>query len=286
MSVKSAHAVTVDELGKYDFIFSLNHFSIAKNVLENKMIVLQAFKHAHDEYEFILPLTTIPLLYYAKANYIGEVGFCYPVNPYVEHGIEVELHSQVISITVDKEYLDGIKKELGFDGKYFYTRFIYKKSLLDLINLFEQEFRSEEITKVKRLNEIAHQIVTILVKNGLQSGEDNRRPEKQYIKNMKNVLLYIDKNYQDTELNIAKIAKYSGYSLAYFTKAFKLYMNDTPIMHLNKRRISQAKTLLNNEELSLSDIANKCGYKNLSTFTEAFKRVMGMLPSEYRKKYL
>ena len=63
-------------------------------------------------------------------------------------------------------------------------------------------------------------------------------------------------------------------------------MNDTPIMHLNKRRISQAKTLLNNEELSLSDIANKCGYKNLSTFTEAFKRVMGMLPSEYRKKYL
>ena len=175
---------------------------------------------------------------------------------------------------------------MGFDGKYFYTRFIYKKSLLDLINLFEQEFRSEEIAKVKRLNEIAHQIVTILVKNGLQSGEDNRRPEKQYIKNMKNVLLYIDKNYQDPELTIAKIADYSGYSLEYFTKAFKLYMNDTPIMHLNKRRISQAKTLLNNEELSLSDIANKCGYKNLSTFTEAFKRVMGMLPSEYRKKYL
>ena len=286
MSVRSAHAVTVDELGKYDFIFSLSHFSIAKNVIENKTIVLNAFKHAHDEYEFILPLTTIPLLYYAKANYIGEVGFCYPVNPYVEHGIEVELHSKVISITVEKEYIENVKKELGYEGKFFYTRFMYKKPLLDLINVFEQEYRSEETTKVKRLNEISHQIITMLVKLGLQSGEDNRRPEKQYIKNMKNVLLYIEENFQDPELNIAKIAEFSGYSLAYFTKAFKLYMNDTPIMHLNKRRISHAKTLLPNEDLSLSDIAKMSGYKNLSTFTEAFKRVMGMLPTEYKKKYI
>ena len=103
---------------------------------------------------------------------------------------------------------------------------------------------------------------------------------------MKNVLLYIEKNYQDPELNITKIAEFSGYSLAYFTKAFKSYMNDTPVMHLNKRRISQAKILLQNEQLSLLEIANQSGYKNQSTFTEAFKRVMGMLPTEYKKKYL
>ena len=211
MSVKSAHAVNVNELGKYDFIFSLNHFSIARNVLENKTIVLQAFKHAHNEYEFIIPLTTIPLLYYAKANYIGEVGFCYPVNPYVEHGIEVELHSQVISITIDKDYLESVKKELGFDGKYFYTRFMYSKSLLDLIKLFEQEYVDNEFSRVKRLNDISHTITSMLVKLGLQSGEDNRRPEKQYIKNMKNVLLYVDENYQNPELTIAKIAAYSGF---------------------------------------------------------------------------
>jgi len=286
MSVKSAHAITVNELEKYDFIFSLNHFSIAENVLEDKTIVLQAFKHSHDEYEFIIPLTTIPLLCYAKANYIGEVGFCYPVNPYTEHGLEVDLHSRVISITVDREYLEGIKKELGFEGKFFYTRFMYKKALIDLIKLFEEEYDKDEVAKFKKLNALSQQIVTMLIKLGLQSGEDNRRPEKQYIKNMKNVLLYIDQNYSDPSLNVAKIAEYSGYSLAYFTKAFKLYMNDTPIMHLNKRRISQAKTLLHDEKLSLSSIANECGYRNISTFTEAFKRVMGMLPSEYRKKYL
>ena len=286
MSVKTAHAASVEELNKYDFIFSLNHFSIAKNVLRDKTLVLNAFKHTHDEYEFIIPVTTIPLLYYAKANYIGEVGFCYPVNPYVEHGIEVDLHSKVISITVDKEYVESIKKECGYEGKFFYTRFLYKQSLIDLINQFEEEYNKEEVGKTKKLNDLAYKIVTMLVKLGLQSGEDNRRPEKQCVKNMKNVLMYIEENYQDPDLTIAKIAEYSGYSLAYFTKAFKSYMSDTPIMHLNKRRISHAKALFQDEKLSLSAIAKRSGYKNLSTFTEAFKRVMGMLPTEYKKKYI
>lgn len=286
MSVKTAHAASVEELNKYDFIFSLNHFSIAKNVFRDKTLVLNAFKHTHDEYEFIIPVTTIPLLYYAKANYIGEVGFCYPVNPYVEHGIEVDLHSKVISITVDKEYVESIKKECGYEGKFFYIRFLYKQSLIDLINQFEEEYNKEEVGKTKKLNDLAYKIVTMLVKLGLQSGEDNRRPEKQYVKNMKNVLMYIEENYKDPELTIAKIAEFSGYSLAYFTKAFKSYMSDTPIMHLNKRRISHAKALLQDEKLSLSEIAKRSGYKNLSTFTEAFKRVMGMLPTEYKKKYI
>ena len=223
---------------------------------------------------------------YAKANYIGEVGFCYPVNPYFEHGIDVELHSKVISITVEKEYVESIKKELGFEGKYFYTRFIYKKNLLDLINAFEKEYKDGGMTRVTKLNDLSYQIVSLWIKLGLESGADNRRPEKQYVKNMKNVLMYIEKNFRDSELTIAKIAEFSGYSLAYFTKAFKLYMNDTPIMHLNKRRISHAKALLQNDKITLGEVATQCGYKNLSTFTEAFKRVMGMLPTEYRKKYL
>ena len=286
MSVKTAHAVTLEEMNKYDFVFSLNHFSIAENSLEEKTYPIKAFKHSHDEYEFIFPLTTIPLLYYSGANYIGEVGFCYPVNPYVEHGIEMELHSKVISITIDKTYLNKVKAELGFADKYFYTRFIYKKNLIDLVRLFEDEYRKENTNKVLHLNDLAQAITMQLIKLGLESGADNRRPEKQYVNNMRNVLIYIEDNFKDPELTIAKLADYSGYSLAYFTKAFKLYMNDTPIMHLNKRRISEAKILLKNEELSLSDIAKECGYKNLSTFTEAFKRVMGMLPTEYRKKYI
>ncbi|MBP5575101.1 MAG: helix-turn-helix transcriptional regulator [Bacilli bacterium] len=284
MSVVSAHAKSINELQKYDFIYSLSYFSIAENEVENKTLVLQAFKHNHDEYEFIIPLTTIPLLYYSKANYIGEVGFIYPVNPYVDHGLEVDLHSRVISITISQEYVEKIKEQLGYKGHYFYTRFMYKSAFLDLIKAYEEEYRNNPNSK--KLDKIAFSITTNLIKLGLESGEDNRRPEKKYAKHMKQILLYIEDNYKDPDFNVAKIAEYSGYSFAYFTKAFKKYMHDTPIMHLNKRRISDAKSLLKNKDLQLSDIAKMVGYKNLSTFTEAFKRSMGLLPSEYRNKYI
>lgn len=284
MSVVSAHAKSINELQKYDFIYSLSYFSIAENEVENKTLVLQAFIHNHDEYEFIIPLTTIPLLYYSKANYIGEVGFIYPVNPYVDHGLEVDLHSRVISITISQEYVEKIKEQLGYKGHYFYTRFMYKSAFLDLIKAYEEEYRNNPNSK--KLDKIAFSITTNLIKLGLESGEDNRRPEKKYAKHMKQILLYIEDNYKDPDFNVAKIAEYSGYSFAYFTKAFKKYMHDTPIMHLNKRRISDAKSLLKNKDLQLSDIAKMVGYKNLSTFTEAFKRSMGLLPSEYRNKYI
>lgn len=63
-------------------------------------------------------------------------------------------------------------------------------------------------------------------------------------------------------------------------------MHDTPIMHLNKMRISQAKVFFENSDLTIQEIAHKVGYKNISTFTEAFKRVMGMTPNYYRKKFM
>lgn len=284
MSVRTAHAKSVDELKKYDFIYSLPYFSVAENVIEDKTLVLEAFIHSHEEYEFIIPLTTIPLLCYQKANYIGEVGFIYPVNPFVDHGLEVDLHSRVISITIKREYVDKIKEQLGFKDQYFYTRYIYKNKLLDVIKSFEEEYSKNPKSNV--LDDLANSITTTLVKLGLASGEDKRRPEKKYAKHMKQILLYIEDNYKDPELTIAKIADYSGYSVAYFTKAFKKYMHDTPIMHLNKRRTSEAKTLLKNKKLSLQEIAKQVGYKNLSTFTEAFKRTMEMLPSDYRNLYL
>ena len=284
MGVREAHAFDEKELSKYDSVLSLSNFSIAENKIEFKKEIMKSFNHHHDEYEFIIPLTTIPLLFYANADYIGEVGFCYPVNPYVQHGLELRLDSKVISITISKEYVDRKKEELGFANQYFYTRFLYSRVLLELIRSYQQIFISDDKDKNIKLMEKASQITAYLIKNGLRTGEDNRRPEKQF--NMRNVAVYIENNYLDPDLTIKKIADYSGYSIWYFSKAFKLYMADTPIMHLNKRRLSEARRILQNNDMPLGEVAKRCGYKNFSTFSQSFNRIMGMTPTEYRKRYL
>ena len=134
---------------------------------------------------------------------------------------------------------------------------------------------------------LAKKICTILIQEGLSDKTDRRRPEKKYAKNIKMIILYMSEHYKELDLTIEKLANLCGYSIAYFTKAFKAYMNDSPIIHLTKLRISEAKTLmLENDKLKFGEISTMVGYKNISTFTEGFKRITGLTPKEFKSKYI
>ena len=135
------------------------------------------------------------------------------------------------------------------------------------------------------INQLIRTIATQILDSGLTTVDLVRKEDRQYIKNMRSIIVYTALNFSNKDLNIADLAKMSGYSVAYFTKAFKAYMGETPIMYLNKLRISEAKSLFRDNKLNLNQIASLCGYKNLSTFTEAFKRITGVSPKKYRMKY-
>ena len=135
MDLRLAHGLNEDEINKYAKIITTKYVSIAeyKANVNEKML---SFNHKHLPYEFIIPFNLMPLLIYEDALYIGEVGYCYPVNPNTNHGIDFDLNSSVISIVVDMNYLDELKKELNYDGKYFYTKFLVSKELLMTLSIF------------------------------------------------------------------------------------------------------------------------------------------------------
>ncbi len=274
MNLKNAHGLDEEELKTYKSIITTDIYSIAEYVPTSKK--MHSFYHNHEAYEFIIPFNTIPLLIYNKANYIGEVGYCYPVNPDVEHGIEYELNSHLLSIVVDKDFMEKTKDRLGYHNKYFYTRFLVSRELTQTLNEFKTSLNNNLMIKA----------IDILVNDGLKDGIDNRRPTKNYFKKIKSSILYMSNNYANPNLTIKEIAEMSEYSYTYFTKAFTKYMHDTPVDHLNKLRLSKAKELMKDKNLSFKEIAIRCGFKNASSFTESFKRIIGILPKEYKNKYL
>ena len=178
-------------------------------------------------------------------------------------------------------YFDEIKRDLGFDKQYFYTRFNINYSFVDLCKSFITNSTSQNEENIINL------ICEMLIQRGLSDKTDRRRPEKKYAKNIKNIIIYMYENYKDPSLTIEKLALLSGYSVTYFTKAFKAYMSDSPIVHLNKLRISEAKSLMiENKTLKFKDISIMVGYDNLSTFTESFKRVTGFTPKDFKSKFI
>ena len=55
--------------------------------------------------------------------------------------------------------------------------------------------------------------------------------------------------------------------------------------YLTELRISKSKELLCADELSVQDVAEQVGYRDLKYFSRLFKKLTGVSPSDYKKLY-
>ena len=83
--------------------------------------------------------------------------------------------------------------------------------------------------------------------------------------------------------SIEHLAKKVCTSKFHFSRIFKKQMGLTCTEYLNKVRVKKAKNLLNNDQLSISEICFLTGYNDLTYFGKVFKTLEGISPSDYRK---
>ncbi len=106
---------------------------------------------------------------------------------------------------------------------------------------------------------------------------------KVFNKVIHEAVTYIHKNYREN-VKLSDVAKYVGMNESYLSRLFKKNLNINFVDYLNQIRIQQAKELLNNPELLISDIAYQVGYSNENYFSRVFKAVEGISPRQYQKK--
>ncbi|MBT8257388.1 MAG: helix-turn-helix domain-containing protein, partial [Bacteroidia bacterium] len=69
-----------------------------------------------------------------------------------------------------------------------------------------------------------------------------------------------------------------------FCRYFKKRTNKTYIQFLNELRVEQAsKLLLSRPDLTIAEIAEQCGFQNISNFNRQFKGIKNMTPSQTQK---
>ena len=90
---------------------------------------------------------------------------------------------------------------------------------------------------------------------------------------------FMQKNYQ-FNVNIERFAFLTGRSLSAFKRDFKQIFNDTPNRWLVKRRLQEARFLIEQKHQKPSDIYLGLGFEDLSHFYFAFKKEFGNSPSE------
>jgi YesN/AraC family two-component response regulator len=103
--------------------------------------------------------------------------------------------------------------------------------------------------------------------------------------NMQQALQYIHNNFS-TEINLERVADTVGISKFHFCRLFKEMTGLTFRSYLNRFRIKQAKKILNDDALSITDAGYAVGYSDLTHFERIFKKVAGTTPSLYRNQTL
>lgn len=86
-------------------------------------------------------------------------------------------------------------------------------------------------------------------------------------------------------LRISEIAAYFGYNEKYFTTFFKKYAGISPKQHLLQSKMEIAKSNLSETTQPISQIAYSLGFSDAHNFSNAFHKVTGLSPSEYRASY-
>jgi AraC-like DNA-binding protein len=92
------------------------------------------------------------------------------------------------------------------------------------------------------------------------------------------------KENQKEDISLGQVAKAVNTSTFYFCKMFKKVTGINFTDYVSRVRIENAKNLLLNPNLRVSEIAYEVGFQSLTHFNRVFKKVIGQSPTEYRSQ--
>ena len=95
---------------------------------------------------------------------------------------------------------------------------------------------------------------------------------------------YIEEHYA-TDLSIEQVSALCHTGKRNFIRRFKAATHNTPIEYLQRVRIEAAKKVLENDDCSLDEVMDRTGYGDIKMFRLIFKRLTGLSPREYKKRY-
>lgn len=112
--------------------------------------------------------------------------------------------------------------------------------------------------------------------------ERKRRLSMDAQRLVRQAMLFIHENYAQP-ITRGDIAQHINIAEDYLTFCFRQELGTTPIKYLQRYRVHQAKKLLKESGLSVTEIAMKVGFSDSGYFSRVFHRETGLSPEAFRR---
>lgn len=114
-----------------------------------------------------------------------------------------------------------------------------------------------------------------------EGSPENLRDKSKYVMEALN---YIAGHYNDPEVSVSSIARNLGVSESHLSHVFKKETSYTLTGYLTSYRMHKAMELLKDCRSRVYEVAEQVGYRDIAYFSGAFKKSVGMSPSEYQRR--
>lgn len=131
---------------------------------------------------------------------------------------------------------------------------------------------------------LSSRIIVNILTDLLCSVEQEDDTEKEVPPLIADVSRYIDNRFNE-DITLDKLSKEFSLSKFHLAREFKKYIGFAPGEYLIRCRMNEAKSLLKNTNLPVSEIAKRVGMENESHFSSLFRRKVDMTPRQFRKTW-
>ena len=160
---------------------------------------------------------------------------------------------------LEKLFLETIRLPVA------YSKYTVKLAVVHAIILLIQKFRDKDTSDIRIKNDS---------RDSYFSGSTGCK--------VQNARRIINSNLEQ-EISIEELAEKVNLNRTTLQKVFKEMYGLTVNEYRTKARLQLAKNMLASTNLSITEIAGRCGYTNASKFSEVFKKNEGVLPKDWRK---
>lgn len=90
--------------------------------------------------------------------------------------------------------------------------------------------------------------------------------------------------YFKPSIDLAELEKTHHISQRTIKRLFEKFLGTSFSQYRQQAKINLATRLLDENQLNITEVAYECGYESFSAFSLAFKKIMGLNPSSYKKQ--
>ena len=263
------------------------HEIITKSyTIRHKNVKKKPYLHWHQRTELLYVQSGLCRVWIGKEEYLGKPGDVFVIHSGEIHAVSCGQDCYLYICTFDPSILYSFQPEIKFLQSYIPGEALGQLGLQEhILGLFEEMFREEGEEKDWHDVLIRSDIIrlySLFVRHFPREVSSSRQNMTKF-RHFQQALSFIAQHYGE-DIKLSDVAKTISYYPSYVSSLFVTYTGVNFKNYLDSFRINKAVELIKNTNITIADISAKCGYENIRTFNNTFKRVTQMTPSQMRNE--